>query len=374
MPWKLEALFFIDFTFSGGTVLAWGNNSMAQLGRTPAREIANSDKRLVMLKSSKKVVRLPQLSHATLDTPGQVPKIPSPIVSYQNYEVAPLPGCVQPLSIIEKSPNVTTLHYVLEHFYGLYNSANVLNKVSFPRTVIITRKMKMRIKIHIFQCLELQNYQAAAKLALLENNYSSSLTHQLMAVKHCCRSATNLEDNIKLLDQQIEKNLINSLEKYENKMKKMPASKSLDSFHQHHMEDFVEFEGGVEELYENSRPDDMSVDLTEDSEDEKQLAKEDKEPRKLYLRSITPNNHDLATVSDVSADSQNRSNVTRRALEVVQFYINEVDDDSHPVMRDILHLTLEFWMENHLPIEHLENVFLNNMKKLFYPLGMLLFW
>lgn len=110
-------------------MLAWGNNSRAQLGRIPARETRESDEKLVLLKSSKRVVRLPHTMHVVLDVPSQVPGISSPVISYQSNDTSPLAGFVCPLSVIEKTPGELTLHYVLERFYGLYCSASVMEKV-----------------------------------------------------------------------------------------------------------------------------------------------------------------------------------------------------------------------------------------------------
>lgn len=109
--------------------MAWGNNNRAQLGRIPAKDIRDADDKLVLLKSSKRVVRLPHASHIALDIPSQVPGIPTPIISYRSDDVSSLAEYIRPLSIIEKSPGELTLHYVLEHFYGLYNSSRIMTKV-----------------------------------------------------------------------------------------------------------------------------------------------------------------------------------------------------------------------------------------------------
>lgn len=115
--------------FAGGTVLAWGNNSRAQLGRIPARETRDTDDKLVLLKSSKRVVRLPNALHVALDVPSQVPGISTPVISYQSNDASCFAGLIRPLSVIEKAPGELTLHYVLEHFYGLYQSAGIMEKV-----------------------------------------------------------------------------------------------------------------------------------------------------------------------------------------------------------------------------------------------------
>lgn len=101
---------------------------MAQLGRPPTND-SGCDEKLVLLKSSRRVVRLPHGAHVAHDTPSQVPNIPTPIISYQSYDVTPLAGKVKPLMVVEKIPGDLTLHYVLEHFYGLYDNSKIMDKV-----------------------------------------------------------------------------------------------------------------------------------------------------------------------------------------------------------------------------------------------------
>lgn len=99
------------------------------MGRIPAKEARDADDKLVLLKSSKRIVRLPNTLHIALDVPSQVPGISIPIISYRSNDMFSLAGFVRPLSVIEKSPGELTLHYVLEHFYSLYNSDNIIEKV-----------------------------------------------------------------------------------------------------------------------------------------------------------------------------------------------------------------------------------------------------
>lgn len=100
------------------------------MGRIPAKDARDADDKLVLLKSSKRIVRLPNALHVALDVPSQVPGISMPVISYRSNDVFSLAGFVCPLSVIEKSPGELTLHYVLEYFYSLYNSANIMKKVS----------------------------------------------------------------------------------------------------------------------------------------------------------------------------------------------------------------------------------------------------
>lgn len=99
------------------------------MGRIPAKEARDADDKLVLLKSSKRIVRLPNALHIALDVPSQVPGISTPVISYRSNDAFSLAGSIRPLSVIERSPGELTLHYILEHFYGLYNSANIIEKV-----------------------------------------------------------------------------------------------------------------------------------------------------------------------------------------------------------------------------------------------------
>lgn len=99
------------------------------MGRIPTKEARDADDKLVLLKSSKRIIRLPNALHVALDVPSQVPGISTPMISYRSNDAFSLAGSIRPLSVIEKSPGELTLHYILEHFYGLYNSANISKKV-----------------------------------------------------------------------------------------------------------------------------------------------------------------------------------------------------------------------------------------------------
>lgn len=155
------------FIFLGGTVLAWGNNSRAQLGRIPTKEARDADDKLVLLKSSKRIIRLPNALHIALDIPSQVPGIATPMISYRSNVASSLAGSVRPLSVIERSPGELTLHYILKHFYGLYNSANISKKVgrSLHPTIdmkydiikIQTEKKKRKIYLFVIQSLSKSN-------------------------------------------------------------------------------------------------------------------------------------------------------------------------------------------------------------------------
>lgn len=121
---------------TGGNVLAWGNNSLAQLGRAPKEQDERNLKDLVLkFRVSNRIINcidhLDKLGVGAETTPNEVPHISSPTISYQSYDVTPLAGSVRSLNDVETEPSDYSLHYALEQFHGLYNSAKILNKVSF---------------------------------------------------------------------------------------------------------------------------------------------------------------------------------------------------------------------------------------------------
>lgn len=435
-----------DYTVAmqpGGTVLAWGSNNTAQLGRPPVEDARGVEGKLVLLKSSRRVVRLPHAAHSALDTPSQVPNIPTPVISYRSYDVTPLAGLVQPLSVVEKSLGETTLHYILERLNGLYDSAKILDK-----------------------CIQLGNYQAASKISLLERNFTDALSYQLkmLNTSHlklhkfsytCTQSqaetdfADNLnnssevgkgarisaahtqhiEENTKLFDKHMEQNLVDTLEESEEKNKmKMSASRSLDSFQSLEQElHTFDCQGGSEELCEDSKSEDISLDITEDAldgVDDEQKKNNPSESVNIFIkngeqmvenslphivnlacapvmledlnydeRNVNhPKNADSLSISkniqrlaekkldltnsntlepDVKGNQENA--VVSEATSIVEFYVSEIEDESHAMMREVLQIAIEFWIKHSLPIENLENVLLRHMSKFFYPLGLLLF-
>ncbi|KAH0535397.1 uncharacterized protein LOC123267719 [Cotesia glomerata] len=350
----------------GGTVLAWGSYSSAQLGRPPSKE-ANSGnaEKLVLIKSSKRVVRLPHGAHVVQDTPSQVPNIPTPIITYQSYDVTPLAGRVRFLSLVEKTYGELTLHYVLEQFNGLYDAAKIMDK-----------------------CDELGNYQARSKLALLEQNYSIALAYQLKTVnpKYYMRhdfqgneiyqsKMTSREvnkkfrDNIELFDKQVEKNLVETIEECEEKKKmKMSISRSLDSISVVEELHTFDCQGGSEDLCEDTKSEDISLDLTEDALDDNEALRD-----KNININLPNNNNNQENLNQSQEKNFKLDNLVNDASNVIKFYINEIDEGAQKIMRQILMTVFDFWIKNHLPMECLEKILLEHINKLYYSLGLLVF-
>ncbi|XP_071855799.1 RCC1 and BTB domain containing protein claret [Bombus fervidus] len=398
-----------DYTVAiqpGGTVLAWGNNSRAQLGRLPAKDARDTDDKLVLIK--KRVVRLPHASHVALDVPSQVPNIPAPIISYQSYDIPSLAGIIRPLSVIEKSPGELTLHYALEYFSGLYDSSRIIEK-----------------------SVELGNYQACSKIAMLQHNISDAFSYQLkilhvLSLQSCSKvksenlcekterksldecdlkkssSAHHVRKNTELFNKQIEKNLIDSVKDCaaRNKMK-IPASKSLNSLQTLQQELYTfDCQGGLEELCRDIKcenapmeifGDSFDSDTSSDSEEwleslifkENQLPKQKKAeistkdssspPSTLMKESVDQLPKSYGTFYEKKISRSRQNNITNEAVKVIKFFLNEMENETDTIKCKMLQDALEFWIKHDLPMQSIENIFLEHIQSIFYPLGLLLF-
>ncbi|EZA47730.1 X-linked retinitis pigmentosa GTPase regulator-like protein [Ooceraea biroi] len=410
-----------DYTIAiqpGGTVLAWGNNSRAQLGRIPAKETRDADDKLVLLKSSKRVVRLPNTLHVALDVPSQVPSIASPVISYQSNDASSLAGLVSPLSVIEKSPGELTLHYVLERFHGLYCSANIMRK-----------------------SIELENYQACSKIAALQGNIRAAFNYQLkvlhklslqstgnysmeisrettvsatkiaraMRDNACEESSRNIKRNTELFNRQAEKNFMESLENSVTRnWMKIPTSRSLNNLQALAQELYTfDCQGGLEELCRtqknyNSSSSNIDADYSDiesnTNEDEQQERIDDLIFNENDLLSRNKNithhtesvgaktmfnidNHQTDTrkgkipFSDTfpAALRSQRNYVINEAIRALKFYFNNINNEANILKCEILQDAISFWLQHNLPIQSLENVLLDHIHVIYYPLGLLLF-
>ncbi|KYN06247.1 X-linked retinitis pigmentosa GTPase regulator like protein, partial [Cyphomyrmex costatus] len=411
-----------DYTIAiqpGGTVLAWGNNSRAQLGRIPAKDSRDADDKLVLLKSSKRIVRLPNALHIALDVPSQVPGISKPVISYRSNDVFSLAGFVCPLSVIEKSPGDLTLHYVLEYFHSLYNSSNIMEK-----------------------CIELENYQACSKIAALENNVLAAFTYQLKMlhklslqfkdysmseISHETTDSTikissqnyldvrdslssqNIKKNTELFNTQAEKNLIESLENsVARSWTKISASRSLNNLQTLAQELYsFDCQGGSEELYKTRKKDDSSPNVNADHSNTEYNFNEDEQQEwitdlifdennsLLQHKNITCNsmqnttictktmsivsdnrcdkNKEKTVLSDKISPYSKKNYIVNETMKVLKFYLKNINNESNTVKCEILQSTIGFWIEHKLPIQYLENIFLEHIHIVYYPLGLLLF-
>ncbi|XP_033222191.1 uncharacterized protein LOC117176193 isoform X2 [Belonocnema kinseyi] len=400
----------------GGAVLAWGRIGISQ-SKSPGflRMRKRTDKRncdtednSITLKCLLNTIGLQKNRVvACISNPSQVPNIPAPVISYQSYDTVPLVGFKR-MHPAEKIPGERTLHDALEQFSGFYDVNKILKK-----------------------CIAVGNNQACAKLALLEHNFSDSLMYQLKSVMNIesgqelndknekeeinctdvtiekssngylkkSRKADKKKDNIKIFNadekksvlgyleqdvieekpqinksstfdhlnddsqlfiEQAEEDLVNTFEESVTKRKlKMSASKSMDTFSltEHELYTF-DCQGGSEEMYEQTDNDNVSdqLTMTNSTFDDEFNSDSESESRK---------NDGLQTSPCVDK--------IKKAMNIVEFYINEIENLNHKVVSEVLLNAINIWVDHHLPLRFLEKVFLKNLHKVFYPLGLLLF-
>ncbi|XP_066588332.1 uncharacterized protein ca [Prorops nasuta] len=395
-----------------GTVLAWGNNYRAQLGRIPTKDPREGgEEKHAIIRSTRRIIRLPQGSSSSVEVPTQVPNIPAPIISYRSYDIPSLVGSNKPFSLIEKSPGELTLHYVLEQFNGIYDSTKIMDKST-----------------------ELKNYQACSKLAALQNNVADAFCFQLKAIytsrsisSECARNvqlndaspsnadlvkknndlnpestdmSQQMMKNTELFNQQVEKNLIESVEDSAYKIQmKISASKSLNSL-QSLEQNLYSFDcqGGPEQLCRDSCDDtsmiteDLKIEDTdfEDSTNWDESIVTNFNP-KLFPKDDSSNSSDSLNIEsnkksvkqtdnneNITNDNKNgsnakKNNIMNEVVKMLKHYLNEVENDTDEVKCKILYSAIEFWLEHCLPIQSLENVFIEHIEAIYYSLGLILF-
>ncbi|CAG2056968.1 unnamed protein product [Timema podura] len=294
-----------------------------------------------MLKTTKRVIKLPHGSGNSNDVPKEVPGIPSTTISFRtgNFEnhdweqgsdrAAPIfgtGGVCQSLCTIEfPCYGPKTLHYVLEYFHGFYDSNYIIKK-----------------------SLELENYQCAAKLATLDRRYHAAVTYQLKALAlatFCPEIAvaepTSVEENVS--NKSASDDSMNS----DLKVKDNDTSSELSR-------------------------DERSITSTPDSEmhtfsvqgGHEQMSDSNQGHSSVTRLGSAPTSDSSVKLADLMA----------QASLIVEFYVSMMEEDSHTMMSSLLQQGIEFWLEHSLPMDHLENVLRKHMAKFFYPLGLLLFW
>ncbi|XP_049853132.1 uncharacterized protein LOC126334689 isoform X3 [Schistocerca gregaria] len=485
---------------ASGRLWAWGSNAHGQLGRPPLEEGKALEGRLIMLKTSKRVIKLPQGAHNACDMPQEVTGVPSNSISFQAQPQGPVFRQPCPSLNIEDPPyGPRTLHFALQHFHGHYDSAALLSK-----------------------CVELENYQAAAKLALLGRMYHQALSFQLKALTLAVASDTS-----KISSEEItipEASTHSSFEECQpsgkmnvfsstNKHHETAADKDICTskhsinkdkekskmeFSENHVEEtsqlqqsseFTEgdseysvsehcrtdaessqdisvsstpenllsleihpfaIQGGKEQMSEETRylmsPDSPSSlppglqtpDLTsslgsdercpsvapdvlfnsalagihdesnansshcnqaEDSKimpevrvngntellSSKQLTVQESNAEQALLENITKEKESskpdsfpgkAPTISEADSSSSGlltRNDIVKQVTVIMEYYISVMEEDSHTAMSHLLQEGIEFWLQNALPVNHLEDLLLKYMSKLFFPLGLQLF-
>lgn len=253
-----------------------------------------------------------------------------------------------------------TLHYVLETYFGYYDTDNIISK-----------------------CIDYNNFQVVSKIAMLDGHFGDSLSFQLKAFKNDL-DKYSLEYSTKLVTKPTIDTKNNDMNKHielhsmklneinneiNSPVQMLSTSSSLDSIR--HWGDDLEHQGGCESPCEISDIGDVRHSMTQ------------------YLLSIKES-QSIQTVSKLISTDPNAVNKSQEiechiadiktkelvntASQIVEFYIKKTYTfENHILMQNILMKCIDFWLTNNLPVFALERILLKNMDKYFYPLSILLF-
>lgn len=240
---------------------------MLQLGKISDEDERGLEGKMVMLKTTKRILKIPKSGQNLTDSPKEVPNIPTLHITYRNHEkftsfnrnipyFYPLRNIENTSSnfklkndsfitrkilhqTCEDSSNEllyiygqTTLHYVLQTYFGFYDTEFILHK-----------------------CVDYKNYQAASKISFLDGHFSDSLGFQLscfklhmdsirwrpaLAVKHVDTSTVTVQSAVK------SDKLVSNISKNVNAVSVISTSCSLESIKQ--FNDDLYSQGGFEEM------------------------------------------------------------------------------------------------------------------------------
>ncbi|CAH1985984.1 unnamed protein product [Acanthoscelides obtectus] len=373
----LDYTMAIDHT---GKLLAWGSPSMAQtiLGKQMDDDNRKMEAKVAFFKNTKRVVRFPASSQSNTNSlPIEVPGLPTMAITFNptNHKLLFsrnfIPYAVR---LIENSsptfqagksgsfdhiydvPKVKyghkTLHYALETYYGFYDTDTILSK-----------------------CLEVHNYQAAAKMAILGGHFGDSLGFQLIAFK---KYMETLDLNLRvkrsknMREDMNEKNLMSEKIPCQSPAHILSSSSSLDSIRQWGEE---EHQGGCESPCEVPEIGDIRQNVS-------QYVQSLKNDVPAAINSVSKMVSEVDNVQiklkdaeyEILIKDKTTKGIIDAASHIVEFYIKKIYMlENHILMQNVLLRCIDFWLKNSLPVPVLESVLLKNLDKYFYPLSILLF-
>lgn len=224
----------------------------------------------------------------------------------------------------------------------------------------------------------------------------------------------NIKKNTELFNRQAEKNLMESLENsVARNWMKIPTSRSLNNLQTLAQELYsFDCQGGSEELCK-TRKNALSSNINMDYSDVEYNVNEDEQrewienlifnendsmPRyknivhssvqdltrstcaktMLNVNDNQTNQYDTCAEKIMSSDKvslrSQRNCVINESIKAIKFYLNKISNEADTLKCKLLQSTIDFWIEHNLPIQSLENVFLEHIHIIYYPLGLLLFW
>lgn len=80
------------------------------------------------------------------------------------------------------------------------------------------------------------------------------------------------------------------------------------------------------------------------------------------------------TFPDKISSRSQRNYVINETIKALKFYLNNIGNEANTLKCEVLRNAIHFWIEHDLPVQSLENVFLEHICIIYYPLGLLLFW
>lgn len=231
-----------------------------------------------------------------------------------------------------------------------------------------------------------------------------------------CRS---IKRNTELFNRQAEKNLMESLENsVARSWTKVSTSRSLNNLQAIAQELYTfDCQGGLEELCMTRRKEEESsssavqisnVESSANGDEQREwienLIFDENDSHKSHNEShknIGRNNAQNFTqsicaktmINSVNNDSQmnqydkeniafsdkvssrtQRNYMINETIKALKFYLNSIGNEANILRCEVLRCAIRFWIEHDLPMQSLENVFLEHICVIYYPLGLLLFW
>lgn len=235
-------------------------------------------------------------------------------------------------------------------------------------------------------------------------------------------SSRNIKRNTELFNRQAEKNLMESLENsVARSWTKISTSRSLNNLQTLAQELYsFDCQGGLEELCRTRKNDNVSPNVNADHSDPEYNANQGEQQEwiedlifnendsLLQHKNIIRNSvqhstrrniqsvctktmlnandnrcdqtnwcdvYEEKTVFSDKVSSRSQKNfVINETTKVLKFYLKSINNEANTVKCEILQSAIGFWIEHDLPMQSLENIFLEHVHIVYYPLGLLLFW
>lgn len=229
-----------------------------------------------------------------------------------------------------------------------------------------------------------------------------------------CRS---IKKNTELFNRQAEKNLMESLENsVVRSWTKISTSRSLNNLQAIAQELYTfDCQGGLEELCVARKKEEESLSNADQTSDVESSANKDEQrewienlifdkndslsqhknivrnnaqnfTRSICAKTMINNVNNDGQMNQCDASKENvafpdkvssrsqRNYVINETIKALKFYLNSIGNEANTLKYEVLRSAIRFWIEHDLPMQSLENVFLEHICIIYYPLGLLLFW